>query len=166
MAVTMVAGLPIPSTSPLFLAGVVVHVAAALTCLLAGAGAMLSRKAPGRHPTFGKVYFWGLAVVAASALALAAARWAEDYPLAALAVLAFALATAARWAIRGRRVRVHLSAMGASYVTMLTAFYVDNGKFLPVWRDMPPVVYWLGPSIAGAPLILWALWRRGPAMLP
>ena len=47
--------------------------------------------------------------------------------------------------------------MGISYIAMLTAFYVDNGKNLPIWRDLPPVAYWLLPSAVGLPLIIWAL---------
>ena len=27
--------------------------------------------------------------------------------------------------------------MGASYILLLTAFYVDNGKNLPLWRELP-----------------------------
>jgi uncharacterized membrane protein len=155
-----IAGILIPSTSPIFLAGVAIHVVAALGALALGAGAMLSRKGPGRHPGFGAAYVWSLGVVCASALALAAARWAEDWPLAALAVLAFLLALAGRRAIRTRRIRIHLAAMGGSYVAMVTAFYVDNGKFLPLWKDLPHAVYWFGPAAIGAPAILWALWRH------
>jgi hypothetical protein len=49
--------------------------------------------------------------------------------------------------------------MGVSYIAMLTAFYVDNGKSLPIWRDLPPITYWLLPSAVGVPLIVWALSR-------
>jgi hypothetical protein len=35
---------------------------------------MLSPKAPGRHPAFGTIYYWCLAVVFASATALAIMR--------------------------------------------------------------------------------------------
>jgi hypothetical protein len=50
--------------------------------------------------------------------------------------------------------------MGLSYIAMLTAFYVDNGKNLPVWRDLPHVTYWVLPSAVGIPLIAWALSRQ------
>ncbi len=34
---------------------------------------------------------------------------------------------------------------------MLTAFYVDNGKSLPLWQDLPATLtYWLLPSAVGA----------------
>src|SRR6516165_8767080 len=50
---TVVAGIEIPSTSPVFLGVVGFHVLIGLACVVTGAGAMLSRKAPGRHPNFG-----------------------------------------------------------------------------------------------------------------
>jgi hypothetical protein len=54
-------------------------------------------------------------------------------------------------------VRLHISGMSLSYVVMLIAFYVDNGKQLPIWKDLPHFAYWLLPLVAAAPLIVWAL---------
>jgi hypothetical protein len=45
--------------------------------------------------------------------------------------------------------------MGGSYIALLTAFYVDNGPFLPLWNRLPHWTYWLLPAIIGMPLI----WR-------
>jgi len=67
---TIVAGIEIPSTSPIFLTVVGVHVLLGLACVISGAGAMLSVKSRGRHPTFGKIYFWCLSVLFASATGL------------------------------------------------------------------------------------------------
>jgi hypothetical protein len=50
--------------------------------------------------------------------------------------------------------------MGLSYVLMLVAFYVDNGKQLPLWKDLPRFTYWLVPLAAGIPLIVRALLRH------
>ena len=50
--------------------------------------------------------------------------------------------------------------MGASYVLLLTAFYVDNGRSLPIWRDLPELAYWLLPGLVGAPFMAWALLRH------
>jgi hypothetical protein len=156
LAATEVAGITIPSTSPAFLAGVALHVAFGLAAVFSGAIAMLSRKAPGRHPTFGTIYFWSLGGIFATASALAAVRWAEDATLFALAVVALAAAIVGRQA--RRRLwpawpRVHMTGMGLSYIVMLTAFYVDNGKGLPVWRDLPAIAYWLAPSVVGLPIL-------------
>jgi hypothetical protein len=56
--------------------------------------------------------------------------------------------------------------MGVSYVLLLTAFYVDNGSNLPLWRTLPPIAFWLLPSAVGLPIIAYALLRhplvRGP----
>jgi hypothetical protein len=60
---TAVAGIPIPSTSPIFLTVVGLHVLVGLVCVVAGAIAMLSPKCRGRHPTFGTIYYWGLVAV-------------------------------------------------------------------------------------------------------
>jgi hypothetical protein len=40
---------------------------------------------------------------------------------------------------------------------MLTAFYVDNGKNLPLWNELPQIAFWILPSVIGAPLVLRAL---------
>ena len=160
---TLVAGIPIPSTSPYFLAGVVAHVLFGLTAVVCGAGAMLNPKRAGRHPWFGTAYFWSLAGVFATASALAFARWKEDRVLFLLAAVAFALAIlgrqARRQAWRGWP-RWHMTGMGLSYIVMLTAFYVDNGKALPLWRDLPSIAYWLAPSLVGLPILCGTLLRH------
>ena len=87
-------------------------------------------------------------------------RWSHDYHLFLLGALSFGAAFAGRAARRYRwqtRVDMHIVAMGASYVAMLTAFYVDNGPFLPLWRSLPHAAYWIVPSAVGLPLIARAL---------
>ena len=163
MSETIIAGLPIPSTSPVFLTGVAVHVVFGLAAVVSGASAMLSRKGTPRHRRFGLVYFWCLAVVAGTASVLAVVRWAEDRTLFALALVALAAAWFGRWARRQSWpgwVRAHLVAMGLSYITMLTAFYVDNGPNLPVWRSLAPILYWTGPALVGLPIMFVALLRH------
>lgn len=87
-------------------------------------------------------------------------RWAEDYDLFLLGALAFIAASLGRAARRQRGagwVRLHITGMGASYVLLLTAFYVDNGKSLPLWKELPPISFWLLPAALGIPLIVRAL---------
>lgn len=161
--VTVVAGIVIPSVSPIFLAIVALHVGVALVAVLSGLVAMLSEKQAGRHPRFGKLYFWSLLAVFSTASVLSFMRWAENYPLFVIGASAFAAALIARTAIRARWrswPRIHLLGMGSSYVLLLVAFYVDNGKNLPLWRDLPPVMYWAVPIAIGVPLILRALLRH------
>lgn len=159
--VTVIAGLPIPSTSPAFLAAVGFHVLAGATSVVAGAVAMLSPKGPGRHSNFGTIYFRGLVVVFVSATGLTIVRWAQDYPLFVLGALSFAGAWLGRMARRRSwSLRWHVTGMGLSYILLLTAFYVDNGKNLPLWRTLPQIAFWLLPSAAGLPLIAYALLRH------
>jgi hypothetical protein len=160
---TVVLGIPIPSTSPIFLTVVALHVLVGLVCVLAGAIAMLSPKCSGRHPTFGTIYYWALVVVFVSATGLSVVRWPEDYHLFILGLLAFTAASLGRAARRQRWrrwVHLHITGMGLSYILLLTAFYVDNGKSLPLWKELPPISYWLLPAAVGIPLIIHALLRH------
>lgn len=156
---TSVIGLPVPSTDPVFLTIVVIHIAKGVGAVAAGLFAMLSRKGRGRHATWGRIYFWCLTGLAVTMTALSAMRWEEDYPLFVLGALAFASAWLGR-RLR-RQPRLHLAAMGASYIIVLTAFYVDNGKALPLWKELPPLAFWIIPAAVGIPLIVNA-WFRHP----
>lgn len=157
----------IPPGSTTFHLLLAVHIAAALTCVATGAIAALSPKRPGRHPRLGTLYYRSLWVVVASAAWLAALRWPQDAYLLALGTLSLAAATLGRTARRRRWqwrrwrwIGLHLAGMSASYILLLTAFYVDNGKHLPVWRTLPHQTYWLLPSAIGLPLIARALARH------
>jgi uncharacterized membrane protein len=158
---TIIGGIVIPSTDPAFLAVTVgLHVPLGIACVLAGAAAMLSRKGRGRHSRFGTIYFYCLLALVASATFQSLMRWSEDDHLFVLGALSFASALLGRTALRGRWrhwVRLHITGLGSSYVVMLIAFYVDNGKQLPVWKDLPSVTYWLLPLAIGVPLVVRAL---------
>lgn len=160
---TVVLGIPIPSADPVFLGIVGVHIVFGLATVTAGAVAMLSRKGRDRHSNSGLIYFWCLSGVFVTMSTLSFMRWAENYHLFILGVLSFASAlfgrSAVRWRWRGWP-RLHLSGMGASYIFMLTAFYVDNGKNLPLWKELPQIAFWLLPGAIGLPLILHALFRH------
>ena len=162
-ATTDIAGIEIPSTNPIFLAVVGIHILLGLGCVVIGAVAMLSPKRAGRHPRYGTIYFWCLAGIFVTAGGLAVARWAEDYHLFILGTLSF---VSAYWGRQARRqrwrnwVRRHITGMGTSYVLLLVAFYVDNGKQLPIWEDLPHFTYWLLPIAAGAPLVVRAVLRH------
>ncbi len=164
-----IAGFDLPSDSPLFLSLLAVYVTIGLTAVITGAVAMLSEKRCGRHTSLGTAYYWCLAALVATSAALAGMRWADDYHLFVLGAFAFVAALVGRTARRSRwkmPVDLHIVGMGASYILMLTAFYVDNGKNLPVWRNLPHVTYWLLPSVVGVPLIMRALFGyREPSAL-
>lgn len=163
----VVLGIPIPSSSPIFLSIVAVHVAAGLVCTIAGIGAMLTPKCAGRHPGAGALYYWSLVAVFVSMAALSILRWPENTHLFVLGILSFGAGTIGRMARRRLWhgwLRLHIAGMAISYILLLTAFYVDNGPHLPLWRSLPPLAHWLLPSIVGVPLLVWAL-RRHPLIL-
>jgi len=159
-----IASIPLPSDAPLFLAVIAVHVTAGLTVVIAGAIAMLSRKRSGRHPQAGTVYYWALAVVFITMSALSFFRWNEDYHLFILGLMSFVTGTIGRTARRKlwpSWLRIHMTGMAMSYILTITAFYVDNGPNLPVWRELPPLAFWILPALIGAPILINAL-RRHP----
>jgi hypothetical protein len=164
--VTVVFGIPIPSDDPVFLGIVALHLLAGLAAVVSSLFAMRLPKGRGRHSRAGTIYFWSLAAVFVSMAMLAAVRWTADYHLFALGAFAFALGLIARMAARRHwDFRLHAGGMGLSYIVMLTAFYVDNGKNLPLWRELPAIAYWTVPAIIGLPIIAWAF-ARHPLLRP
>jgi uncharacterized membrane protein len=153
----------VPSAHPAFIAVVRIHILVGIICVAAGAIAMLSNKGRGRHSTFGTIYYWCLAILVATAIGLSVVRWAENYHLFILGAFSWIAATIARTALRQRLhnwVRLHITGMGLSYILMLTAFYVDNGKNLPLWRNLPQIAFWLLPAGLGIPLLMRALLKH------
>jgi len=153
----------IPSNSPAFLTLIGIHVLAALVCVVAGIVAMLSKKQRGNHPKAGSVYFWSLSVVFVTVVIISFLRWNEDRHLLLLGLLSFGFAFTGRLAEKqrwGKWVVHHIICMGSSYIILITAFYVDNGRFLPVWKNFPPIVYWTLPAIIGIPIILYTLFNH------
>ena len=153
------------STAPVFLAFLAVHVLAGLTAVITGAIAALSRKGSPRHIRAGRWYYRAICTVFATAAALAAMRWAQDWYLLALGAAAFTAATIGY--LHRRRHRPgdtgHIAGMGIAYTAMLTAFYVDNGPHLPLWDRLPALAFWLLPAAIAAPLIARAVRRSRPA---
>jgi uncharacterized membrane protein len=78
---TIVLGIPIPSTNPVFLAIIGIHVLFGLAALITGAVAMLSKKGRGRHSNLGTIYFWCLFGVFVTMSALSFMRWGRELSL-------------------------------------------------------------------------------------
>ena len=156
-------GIKIPSDAPLFLILISIHVLAALVCVVAGIFAMLSNKKPGIHPKVGTIYYYSLWVVLITVIIISTIRWAEDYHLFALGLLSFCMAFIGRRALKHKWHKwpiYHVTCMGFSYILLLTAFYVDNGRYLPIWKDLPTIIYWTLPALVGIPIIVFTLIRH------
>jgi uncharacterized membrane protein len=139
---------------------VLVHVAAGVVAVIAGAAAMLAFKGSRSHRRRGLTYLGALAVVCTSGAGLAILRWPRFPHLLGLAVLAAVLGGAGYVVRRRPSPALHLLGMSASYVVMLTAFYVDNGPRLPGWRLLPHAALWVLPSLVALPVVMRALRRH------
>lgn len=160
---TDIFGIQIPSTDPVLLGIVGLHILFGLASVATGLLAMLLRKGRGRHSQAGTVYFYCLVGLFLTLAALSIMRWQENRHLFVVGLLCFASACLGRIAIHSRlrgRVRYHVIAMGASFVALLTGFYVDNGKNLPLWNMLPQIAFWLLPPAIGLPVILWTMSRH------
>ena len=127
-------GIVIPSDHPLFLILIAIHVAAGLTCVVSGAIAMAVKKSRGVHTKAGKVYYMSLWVIFITACVIALIRWKEDYHLFILGIISFTCGFIAKKAVIKKWNQwpvFHISGMALSFIVLLIAFYVDNGKFLP-----------------------------------
>jgi hypothetical protein len=161
------------STAPVFLAFLALHVLAGLTAVLTGAIAALARKGSPRHIRAGRWFYRAITVVFATATALSAMRWRQDYYLFIIGAIAFTAATIGYQHRRRHRPgdTGHITGMGIGYTAMLTAFYVDNGPHLPLWDRLPVLTFWLLPGAIATPLIARAVLRarhatRVPAAPP
>jgi len=155
-------GLPIPHAGSVFAAALAMHIACALTAVIAGVLAATAKKRAGRHPRAGRIYLWALGGIFITATIMAATRWREDAHLFAIAVIAFSLGLYGYLARRRHRPgwpAHHGIGMGGSFIALFTGFYVDNGPFLPLWNHLPHWTYWMLPSIIGVPLIWRAVYR-------
>jgi MFS family permease len=164
-------------TGAAFLSFLAIHVLGGLTAVASGVVAATAPKQRGRHTRAGAVYYWAITAVFGTATAMTAMRPARDCYLALLGLLAFVLAAAGRhhrrhpaswpWRDHPASHAPHIVAMGGSYTVLLTAFYVDNGKNLPLWDRLPTAAYWLLPAIVATPIIGHSIRRhRRPPITP
>jgi uncharacterized membrane protein len=160
METTDLFGIPVPSTDPVFLALVVVHIAISLVAVISGLFAMLSEKTSTLHRANGRVYFWSISISSVTVLILSFKRWPHNIHLLTIGILTFGLAFLGRKLARVKPsgwTRLHTICMGLSYVLLLTGCYVDNGRNLPFWRMFPMWFFYVFPSIIGIPIIFRVL---------
>lgn len=206
-----------------------VHVAAGIVALVAGLGAIVTRKGGRRHNTSGKLYVLTMAIVVVTAVPLA--LWVTNWFLLAIAVFSGYLVFGGYRVIGRRRagltepttidyaghgtmvavgvlmivaggwqtvtgpiglapalaafggigagfavfslaqfrtpptnrvswLRLHLGFMGGAYISAVTAAITVN------LSTIPPLVRWLGPTIVGVPLIVYAIRTYTPRFAP
>jgi hypothetical protein len=158
---SQILGTEVGSTAPLFLAFLAVHVLAGMVAVVTGAVAALARKGSPRHIRAGRWFYRAITVVFATAAALTAMRWRQDYHLLIIGAVAFSAAVTGVQHRRRHRSgdTGHIAGMGIAYIAMLTAFYVDNGPHLPLWDRLPPLTFWFLPSVIGVPIMIRAIGR-------
>lgn len=154
--------IPTFDSGALFAATLAVHVLAGMCCVVSGAVAALSRKGAPRHRRGGQVYLIGLCTLVASMAVMVALRWEHHLQLLPIGLVAGGAGWVGYWnRRRGGADRIHIAAMGTSYLALLTGFYVDNGPHLPVWDLLPGWLFWLLPTVVGAPVVARAMRRTG-----
>jgi hypothetical protein len=165
----MLAGFPLAFLLPL-----IVHVLAGQTTVVTGIVTFSVSKREGAHHRWGKRYLWAYTVVFLTATLLSVQQWEVDAYLFFLALLGYGCALVGyaarrfRQAPRVRRVLgdawvvVHLVGMIASYVILLTAFYVDNAHLIPLLDRLPTLTFWVLPSLISVPFIMLSISRFVP----
>ena len=57
----------------------------------------------------------------------------------------------------------HIVGMIGSYIVLLTGFYVDNAHLIPLLNQLPPLTFWVLPTVVGIPFIVLSLSRFAPS---
>jgi len=139
---------------------VIIHILIALVCVISGLLAMLTEKTSGRHPLFGKIYFWSMLSAFVTVTILSIMRWPFNTHLLLIGIFATAFTYVGRRMTKVKMQnwpRLHTICMGASYILLLTGFYLDNGKNLPFWRMFPQWFFLVFPAAIGTPIIMYVL---------
>ncbi len=165
----MIDGFPLSFFLPL-----VVHGLAGLTTGVTGMVAFSVPKRRRRHPRWGERYLWAYTVVFLTATILTVQRWEADAYLFFLAVIGYGFALGGYAARRFRQeswmrrfvgkqwVVAHTVGMIGSYIVLWTAFFVDNAHLIPLLNQLPPLIFWVLPTVIGIPFIVLSISRFVP----
>lgn len=160
---TILFGVPVPSNNKVFLAFIVVHIVLGLTCTISGVVAMLSRKQKGTHSKAGKIYYLAMTALFITVIITSIMRWPHNIHLLVIGTFTYILTLMGRLIAKAKRpnwTRPHTICMGASFILLMTGFYVDNGKNLPFWNQFPQLFFWIFPSAVGIPIIIYVFFKH------
>jgi hypothetical protein len=140
LTASRILGDQVGSAAPVFLAVLAVHVVAGLTAVICGPIAALARKGTPRHIRAGRWYYRAIAAVFATAAALAAMRWRQDYYLFIIGAISFTAATIGYQHRRRHRPgdAGHIAGMGIAYVAMLTPSTSTTARTCRCGTACPP----------------------------
>jgi hypothetical protein len=167
----MIDGLPLSFFFPL-----VVHALAGLTTGIMGVMTFRLPKRKARHPRFGKRYLWAYTMVFLTATILSVQRWEADAYLFVLATIGYGFALGGYGARRFREtplvmrvlgkqwIMAHIMGMIGSYIVLWTAFSVDNAHLIPGLKQLPPLTFWVLPSLIGLPFMVLSISRFAPKL--
>jgi hypothetical protein len=148
----MINGFPLSFFLPL-----VVHILAGLTAGITGVVMFSLPKRRGSHQRWETSYVWAYSVVFLAVLGYglalngyAARRFGQE------ARVGDTLAK--QWVV------VHIVGMIGSYVVLWTAFFVDNAHKIPGLNQLPPLTFWVLPSLIGLSFLVVSLSRLAPRM--
>lgn len=140
----------------MFKAVLLLHALAGFFGLLLGPIAMYAKKTRGLHTKSGIVYFYFMTAVCISGVVLSALSWEKNWWLSIVALFSYSFCWRGFRAekLRGQNwLKAHISGMLGSYIAMTTAFIVVNVGRIDSFQNMPIIVFWILPTLVGAPLI-------------
>ena len=117
---------------------------------------MSSRKKKGKHTLSGEIYHWSYVLVFITSVVMSIIHWEESASLFYIGVFSYALALIGYLAAKIRWknwVGFHIRGMLGSYIGIVTATIVVNVPRIPILNELPPILFWLLPTIIGTPFI-------------
>src|SRR5205807_6708257 len=100
--------------------------------------------------------------------------WEADASLFVLATIGYGFALGGYVARRFRKaplvmrvlgkqwIMAHIVGMIGSYIVLWTAFYVDNAHLIPGLKQLPPLTFWVLPTMIALPFLVVSLSRFAP----
>lgn len=117
---------------------------------------MSSRKKKGKHTVSGEIYHCSYVLVFVTAVVMSILHWEESAYLFYIGLISYVLALLGYLSAKIRWkhwLGSHIGGMLGSYIGIVTATIVVNVPKIPILNELPPLLFWLLPTIIGTPLI-------------